>query len=470
MKKTWIFWISLVLLLSVPATLLAWGFGLPEQFGDTFLGELKEKTRLLSQTEGKRIVLVGGSSLAFGVDSALLERELPEYRVVNFGMYAALGTTVMLDLSEPLIREGDNVILLPEQQRQTLSGFFDPAIAWQGLDGAYDLLRSLPGEKLARLAGAFPEFAGEKWAYFLAGTRPEPQGVYRKSVFNEYGDVVSPLCGENRMPGGFEVDTPIVFDPAMLTEEFVRQVEGYRRALETRGAQVWYGFCPMNALAAQTQGIEDFCQAVTEKLGLPIMGDPRDSILPAGWFFDTNFHLNSSGKTVYTRLLVRNIKAMLGDSSPTQIALPSMPALDQTALEGDNTDAECFTYTEDASGLTVTGLTPEGLTRRTLTVPASWEGKPVVAIAAGAFSQAEVLERVTVQGNIRAIGDGAFSGCGALGEIRLTALDPGTCRVGQDLLEGTSARILVPKKALADYKTNYFWSVYADRIEAYSSF
>lgn len=468
MKKTWIFWISLVLLLSVPATLLAWGFGLPEQFGDTFLGELKEKTRLLSQTEGKRIVLVGGSSLAFGVDSALLERELPEYRVVNFGMYAALGTTVMLDLSEPLIREGDIVILLPEQQRQTLSGFFDPAIAWQGLDGAYDLLLSLPGEKLARLAGAFPEFAGEKWAYFLTETRPEPQGVYRKSVFNEYGDAVSPLCGANRMPGGYEVDTPIEFDPAMLTEEFVRQVAGYRRALEARGAQVWYGFCPMNALAAQTQGIEDFCQAVTEEMHLPILGDPRDSILPAGWFFDTNFHLNSSGKTVYTRLLVRNIKAMLGDSSPTQIALPAMPPLDQTLLEGDNTDAECFTYTEDASGLTVTGLTPEGLTRQTLTVPASWEGKPVVAIAAGAFSQGQALERVTVQGNIRAIGDGAFSGCGALGEIRLTALDPGACRVGQNLLEGTSARILVPENALADYKTNYFWSVYADRIDAYS--
>ncbi len=468
MKKTWIFWISLVLLLSVPATLLAWGFGLPAQFGDTFLGELKEKTKLLSQTEGKRVVLVGGSSLAFGVDSALLERALPEYRVVNFGMYAALGTTVMLDLSEPLIRAGDIVILLPEQQRQTLSGFFDPAIAWQGLDGAYDLLRSLPGEKLARLAGAFPEFAGEKWAYFLTGTRPEPQGVYRKSVFNEYGDVVSPLCGANRMPGGFDSDTPIEFDPAMLTEDFIRQVEDYRRALEARGAQVWYGFCSMNALAAQTQGIEDFCQAVTEKLGLPILGDPRDSILPAGWFFDTNFHLNSSGKTVYTRLLARNIKAMLGDSSPTQIALPAMPAWEQTVAEGDNTDAGCFTYTEDAAGLTVTGLTPEGLTRQTLTLPASWEGKPVISIASGAFSQAAGLERVTVQGNIRSIGDGAFSGCGALGEIRLTAQDPGACRVGQNLLEGTSARILVPEEALPDYKTNYFWSIYADRVDSYS--
>ena len=73
--------------------------------------------------------------MAFGVDSALMERELPGYTVVNFGMYAALGTTVMLDLSQDLVREGDIVILIPEQQEQTLSGFFDPAVMWQGADG-----------------------------------------------------------------------------------------------------------------------------------------------------------------------------------------------------------------------------------------------------------------------------------------------------------------------------------------------
>ena len=157
-KKIIIIIVTIALLLSIPGTLLVWGLALPAQYGGAFLGELKHKVRMLEVTPGPRIILVGGSGAAFGVDSALMERELPGYSVVNFGMYAALGTTVMLDLSQPHIREGDIVLLIPEQQEQTLSDWFDPAVMWQGLDGAFDLLRLLPKDKLERLAGAFPAF------------------------------------------------------------------------------------------------------------------------------------------------------------------------------------------------------------------------------------------------------------------------------------------------------------------------
>ena len=105
---------STALFILVPFCLLVWGFLLPCQYNDTFMGELKYKVHLLEETPGPRIVLIGGSSAAFSVDSELLEQEFPEYSVVNFGMYAALGTTVMLDLAESRIREGDIVILLPE--------------------------------------------------------------------------------------------------------------------------------------------------------------------------------------------------------------------------------------------------------------------------------------------------------------------------------------------------------------------
>ena len=46
-----------------------------------------------------------------------LEKELPGYRVINYGLYAGLGTAVMLDLAEPHIRAGDIVVFLPEQSR-----------------------------------------------------------------------------------------------------------------------------------------------------------------------------------------------------------------------------------------------------------------------------------------------------------------------------------------------------------------
>ena len=193
----------------LPLTLLLWGFALPAQYGDTFMGELKYKTALLENTPGPRIILVGGSGVAFGADTAQMEACLPGYHVVNFGMYAALGTSVMMDLSAPGLREGDIILLIPEQQAQTLSEFFDPAVMWQGLDGAFGLIPRLPGAKLSRLAGAFPEFAGQKVRFLLTGA-PQPDGVYRRDSFNDRGDVVSPLCTQNVMPGGSDSTTPIL--------------------------------------------------------------------------------------------------------------------------------------------------------------------------------------------------------------------------------------------------------------------
>lgn len=467
-KKIIIICVTIALLLSLPGTLLVWGFALPAQYGDTFLGELKYKVRLLEETPGRRIVLVGGSGIAFGADSALMERELPGYSVVNFGMYAALGTTVMLDLSRPLLREGDIVVLIPEQQEQALSGWFDPAVMWQGLDGAFDLLRLLPRDKLERLMGAFPAFAGQKFAYFAQGEPPAPQGVYRRDSFSSRGDVSSPLCVQNEMPGGFDAGTPIRFDPDMVAEAFAQSVRDYAAAAEQAGAAVWYAPCPMNAAAVEApEQIDDFYTALSERLGVPLAGDPHAFLLDAGWFYDTNFHPNASGKTVYTRQLIRAVKAMLGDSSPTDIPLPEMPErAGATGWTGDDRDGACFTYEEQAGVLTVTGLTAEGLERETLTVPSAWEGGPVSAIASGAFSGARDLREITIQPGLRAVSDGAFHGCAALERIIMQSSQPASCRVGQGLLDGTDANIYVPQTALSAYRTDYFWSMYGADIRS----
>ena len=88
------------------------GCALPEQFGDTFMGELKYKYERLEQTEGKRIIFIGGSGTAFGYDCELTENLLKEYQTVNFGMYAGLGIRAVLDLSEDFIRNEDIVLSL----------------------------------------------------------------------------------------------------------------------------------------------------------------------------------------------------------------------------------------------------------------------------------------------------------------------------------------------------------------------
>lgn len=469
-QKTGILLAALLLALALPATLAAWAFALPAQYGETFLGELGDKCDALDEAESPRLILVGGSAAAFGVDSALLAEYLPEYTPVNFGLYAALGTTVMLELSEDSVRERDIVIVLPEQQEQTLSCYFNAETLWQGLDGRFDLLARLDSSHWGQLFGTLPAFAGRKFSAWLSGTPYEGTGVYARSSFNEYGEISRGLCPNNVMPGMWDSSTPIRLEEDVLDAEFVSVLNDYADTLTARGATVWYHFSPMNALAVTEESDPDgYYDYLQSNLHCTVIGNPKQCILDAEWFYDTNFHLNDSGKTVFTRLLIRDIKAMLGDSSPTDIDLPEKPApAEETVYAGDNSDAGCFLWSSDGESASITGLTAEGRVRTELTVPAEADGLPVTTVCTGAFSEGTALRRVVLQANIATIQDGAFDGCAALTEIVLENADPSACRVGQELLRGTNAQLLVPGDALTDYRLSYSWAVYASRISAAS--
>ena len=92
------------------------------EFENHYANALGEKMDRLMEIKEDKIVIVGGSSVAFGYDSEIIE-EYTGMPVVNFGMYAALGTKLMLDLSRAGIKKGDIVIVAPELDPQTLSMF-----------------------------------------------------------------------------------------------------------------------------------------------------------------------------------------------------------------------------------------------------------------------------------------------------------------------------------------------------------
>lgn len=461
-----------VALLAIPLSLCIFGFLLPPQYDETFLGELQAKRELLAAESDKpRIIIVGGSAVAFGVDSALMEEALPTYEVVNYGLYAALGTRVMLDLSVDDLREGDIVVVIPEQQRQTLSDYLGADAMWQAVDGNYDALLALHTRDVGEMLAAYPSFAISKLRYRIQG-KPEADGIYRRDSFNEDGDIVSDLCAANVMADGYDPTTMIDWDPELPTDEFCDALNAYTEEAARQGAAVWYHFAPMNAAAiydVQDDVIDAYAQSLQGRIDAPLAGDPKDCVMESGWFYDTNYHLNSSGKIVYTRQLIRNIKAMLGDTTPTEIAVPEMPALQYEAeTAADSSDAAYYLYEQSADGIILTGLTAEGLAQTSLVVPGEIEGQPVTTISAQTFQGAERLTRATIQENITSLPDGLFAGCHALQEIILLQEEPSRLLVGQGLLENApdTCRIIVPAEAYTYYCVSYSWATYAGRLEA----
>ena len=65
--------ITLILLISIPVSIICVGFCLPAQYGKTYYAVLPKMFDKLKKTTGKKIVVVGNSAVAFGLDPKLAE-------------------------------------------------------------------------------------------------------------------------------------------------------------------------------------------------------------------------------------------------------------------------------------------------------------------------------------------------------------------------------------------------------------
>lgn len=454
----------LVLVLALPVAALVAGFALPAQYGATYYGALAGMTEKLYGAEGKKIVVIGTSSVPFGVDSALMQHLLAEggqeYAVCNFGLYGTMGVKVMLDLAEDAIGEGDIVVFAPEIGSQTMSLFFSAREVWRAMDGHFGMLSRL-GDNASELVGGFLEFASEKASFYRDGA-PQGSGIYASASFNENGDLKNYSRPENVMPGGVDENGAIAFwEPDAA---FVSYVNAYCARVREKGAEMYFSFCPMNEAALSDpspEGLDAYYDRLSDLFDLKMLGDPADSVMEREWFYDTNFHLNEAGMTVHTVRLVEALKAALGDSSPTDVELPAMPPLPAEELpsgEGDVSDADCFTYAEGAGGRLVTGLTPSGAARTSLVLPYSYAGQPVVGFTADAFAGNTVLRELTLQEPVRSIPDGAFDGCTALAKLHVLQRDASRISVGFEPLRGApSCVVYVPAGSLSSYMSDYEW-------------
>lgn len=450
-------------LLLLPAVLLFSAFVLPAQYGQTFLGEMPDKLRLLETAPGKRLVIIGGSSVPFALDSALLERQLPEYRVVDFGMYADMGTVVMLDWAKREVHPGDLFVIAPEQNVRTLSCYVGGEDVWQASDGYFTLIGMLPSRRWEALAAAFPAFAGKKLGYFLTGS-PKPEGVYAKSSFNAYGDIDCPDRDYNILSQGYDPNHTISFSPDVIAQDFIDELNGFAREVYARGGKVLYHFSPMNAAAlapgtAHTD-VDSYYDYLQSRLLFPILGDPNRCVLDSGWFYDSNFHLNASGAKVFTKLMAEDVKLYLEDTSPTSISLPAMPVPPAAQVQGDDSDAGLFTYRREKAGWIAERLTAEGQAAAELTVPTRYQGEPVTGIDRDLFAGNTAIVRITLQPNAGTLHDGMFRGCTGLRELILTGEQPSDYSVGDGLMDGARFMIYVPGSAEDNYRRNYFWQAY----------
>ena len=438
--------ICALILLSLPASLIGVWLASPGLYEQTFYGELVHMYDKLCKTEGKKIVVIGGSSVSFGIDSRLAEEEFRRcglsYTVCNFGLYGALGTKLMLSLSRDQIREGDIVVFMPEISQQTMSLYFSAA-----------------------------EIAAEKFSY-IGKSAPAGSGIYASASFDENCDLKNYERPYNIMPGGWDKNNLIDLSAEIPGDDIIDYVNEYYADITARGAQMYYYLPPVNvhAVVSGDMNIEEYAEILNEKFDFPLMGDPYASLMDSEWFYDSNFHLNESGMTARTATFTDDIKTRLGVTAPSGIVVPEKPETPSydDPEQGDDQDAACFLYEEDDDGYTIVGLSDEGRGRESLQLPYTYNGRAVHTFTADTFAGNTAVREIVIGKNIDFIPNKAFDGCTALESLRILQLDPSALRVGMELLEGAeNCTVYVPESVLNLYISDYFWGFYMGRLEGF---
>jgi hypothetical protein len=289
---------------------------------NSYLAAILEKDQLIRNTPSPRVILVGGSNLAFGVDSRMLIDSL-HMPVVNMGLYAKLGLKYMLAQAKPYVRKGDVIVIVPEYD-QFYGDFangdntLNTALLYTPPDRIGDFIRSysiidvLVRPRVENAREAFLRTAaaavGREDQFFPPDTNP----VYNRHSFNQYGDAVSHIGKK-----GLDPDS-IFVKPLPPMKEFNRKsladLNDFEARAESQGAHAYFMYPSYidRSYVINVPAIDSLAKKLSTGMRVPIVGTPRDFVYPKQYFFDTRYHLTGEGRELRTLELLKLLRSLPG--------------------------------------------------------------------------------------------------------------------------------------------------------------
>lgn len=317
-------WSATVVSLSILVLLVIWVVFAPTKIDrDSYLEICTDKHRILRETPSPKVILIGGSNLALGLDSALL-KNLLKRPVVNMGTCIQVGLGYMLREIEADVNDGDIVVVIPEYEHWVdqfngdkyllmLPAIMPQSVAW--LTPSY-LNSTL---SVSRITGDFSWMTHKRSRHILppplTGVASDDDAVlYNYSGFNRLGDFVAHLD----LPGkSFDNSQASLADFSHPNPAAIQAFNSITKQMQARGAKIV--LLPPVTTASFVRHrklqLDSFYKEVSACLNAQVVDDYAGYALADKYFFDCIYHVRKEGRKLRTEQVAADLNRILQANS-----------------------------------------------------------------------------------------------------------------------------------------------------------
>jgi hypothetical protein len=317
----------IALLTGVVVLLVGTVFLLPD--GNDYALATLDKHARLEMNAPRKIVFLGGSNLAYGIDSLRIEHELG-IPVVNMGMNGYLGVRFMLEEAKRDLKPSDIAVISLEYD-----SYYKPTIG-TGAD-LLMIVKARPRsivflnqwQQVAQVVEAVPFAAQQKMLRMIqekqhaiksgilaALGRPRKETVDEQfqlinsiechAGFNDRGDLTSHLG----VKWPYEREQGVEIMSTKAAEDVVDVLRTFSQDMKRRGVHVYILPTPVlqSYYDRHKESLTKLYVLLRQTAGLDVLAPPTEFVFPEPLFFDTVYHLNREGRAIRTGKIIEELK------------------------------------------------------------------------------------------------------------------------------------------------------------------
>ncbi|MDQ1087558.1 hypothetical protein [Siphonobacter sp. SORGH_AS_1065] len=267
----------------------------------SFITAKRDKDSLLKAAAGKRLILVGGSNLSFGINSKLIQDSL-KVNPINTGLHAAIGICYMLDATKQFIKRNDIIVVVPEYDQyygdvaygkeELLRSIFD--------NKNYDDLLHLRYTQWLKIIRYMPKYALSKFKI------SEYRGYihdkyYSRGSFNDFGDVYTHWQDSTQ-----KFQSQVI--KGDMNESVIRELRNFQKIALEKGAKMYISFPCIDTLSYNINKSKITKVEILIHQYFDVLGSSGAYAMPESVMFNTPYHLTKKGADIRTQKLIYDLK------------------------------------------------------------------------------------------------------------------------------------------------------------------